>query len=135
MAASDGQAKNYSIFLQPGDTYVMTPLYDVLSMWPYFGKGPNQTRHRQAGLAMAMHSRNPHYRFEIIHARHWQQLALKNGGPAVWDAMVGLVKQFGPALLAVQARLLRGFRSSSWGAISKRMLSEAERFLAGVQGP
>jgi serine/threonine-protein kinase HipA len=35
MAATDGHAKNYSIFLQPGDTYVMTPLYDILSMWPY----------------------------------------------------------------------------------------------------
>jgi serine/threonine protein kinase HipA of HipAB toxin-antitoxin module len=33
MAATDGHAKNYSIFLQPGDTYVMTPLYDILSVW------------------------------------------------------------------------------------------------------
>lgn len=51
MAATDGHAKNCSIFLQPGDTYVMTPLYDILSLWPYFGKSPNQHNRRPgAGL-------------------------------------------------------------------------------------
>ena len=51
MAATDAHAKNYSIFLQPGDNYSMTPLYDGLSMWPYFGRSPNHYNRRQAGLA------------------------------------------------------------------------------------
>jgi serine/threonine-protein kinase HipA len=133
-AATDGHAKNYSIFLQPGDTYVMTPLYDILSMWPYCGKGPNQYKRRQAGLAMAMRSKNVHYRFDTIHTRHWHQLALKNGGPEVWGAMVGLVEQVGPALAAVEAHLPKDFHGRSWDAISKGMMAEAERFLAGVEG-
>ena len=37
MAATDGHAKNYSVFLQPGDSYIATPLYDVLSVFPYIG--------------------------------------------------------------------------------------------------
>jgi len=134
MAATDGHAKNCSIFLQPGDTYVMTPLYDILSMWPYFGKGPNQYNRRQAGLAMAMRSKNAHYRFDTIHTRHWHQLAMKNGGPAIWDAMVGLVEQVKPSLAAVEARLPKDFHSRSWDAISKGMMAEAERFLAGAEG-
>ena len=46
----------------------MTPLYDVLSMWPYFGDGPNQFRPRKAGLAMAVRSKNAHYLFHTIEA-------------------------------------------------------------------
>ena len=134
MAATDGHAKNYSIFPQPGDTYVMTPLYDILSMWPYFGKGANQFNRRQAGLAMAMRSKNVHYRFDAIHTRHWHQLAIKNGGPVVWGAMLRLVEQVGPALVAVEARLPKDFHGRSWDAISKGMMAEAERFLAGVDG-
>ena len=112
----------------------MTPLYDMLSMWPYFGKGPNQYQYqrRQAGLAMAQRSGNVHDRCDTLHARHWYQLALKNGGPAVWDAMVGLVEQVGPALAAVEQRLPKGLRSRSWHAISKGMLAEAQRFLGGA---
>jgi serine/threonine-protein kinase HipA len=134
MAATDGHAKNYSIFLQPGDTYAMTPLYDILSMWPYFGKGLNQFNRRQAGMAMAMRSKNVHYRFDTIQPRHWHQLAMKNGGPAVWEAMVGLALRVGPALAAVEARLPRDFHGRSWDAISNGMTVETQRFLARVDG-
>ena len=44
MGAPDGHAKNYSIFLERGDTYITTPLYDVLSVFPYVGDGANQIR-------------------------------------------------------------------------------------------
>ena len=39
MAATDGHAKNFSIFLGPGGVFRLTPLYDVLSMWPIMGNG------------------------------------------------------------------------------------------------
>jgi len=112
MAAADGHAKNHSIFLQPGDSYVMTPLYDILSMWPYFGDGPNQFNRRRAGLAMALRAKNVHYRLETIQARHWHQLAMKHGGPMVWDAMQALVERVEPALAAVESKLPRGFPGS-----------------------
>ena len=134
MAATDGHAKNYSIFLQPGDSYVMTPLYDILSMWPYFGKGPNQFNRRRAGLAVAMRSKNVHYALDTIHTRHWHQLVMKNGGPAVWDAMLGLVEQVEPALAAVEKRLPKSFHGRSWEAISKGMKGEADRFRAELAG-
>ena len=58
---------------------------------------------------MAMRSKNVHYRFDFIHTRHWYPLAMKNGGPAVWRAMLGMVEHRGPALAAVQARLPKNF--------------------------
>lgn len=134
MAATDGHAKNYSIFLQPGDSYVMTPLYDILSMWPYFGTGQNQFNRKRAGLAMAMRSKNAHYALDTIQTGHWHQLAMKNGGPTVWDAMLGLVEQVKPALAAVEKRLPRSFHVRSWEAISKGTKSQADRFRSGLVG-
>ena len=134
MAATDGHAKNYSIFLQPGDSYVMTPLYDILSMWPYFGTSPNQFNRKRAGLAMAMRSKNAHYLLDTIQTRHWHQLAMKNGGPTVWDAMLGLVEQVKPALAAVEKRLPKGFHARSWEAISRGMKRQADQFRSGLVG-
>lgn len=132
MAATDGHAKNYSIFLQPGDSYVMTPLYDILSMWPYFGKSPNRFNRKQAGLAMAMRAKNAHYKLETIQPRHWHQLAMKHGGPTVWEAMQALVERVETALSAVEKRLPKGFPGSTWEAISTGMRAEARRFREGA---
>lgn len=53
LAATDGHAKNFSIFLLPGGRYRMTPLYDVISVWPVVGNAANQVPWRAAKLAMA----------------------------------------------------------------------------------
>jgi serine/threonine-protein kinase HipA len=129
MAATDGHAKNFSIHLDRGDAYRMTPLYDALSMWPYFGDGPNQFRPRKAGLAMAVRSKNAHYLFHTIEARHWLQLAAKHGGDSVWDAMVQLVERVDGALAEVERRLPKDFPARTWECISIGMRSEAMRFL------
>ena len=81
MAATDGHAKNFSLFLLQGDAYAMTPLYDVISIWPYIGDGAHQFRWRSAGLAMALRAKNAHYALHTLQARHWHALAMKNGGP------------------------------------------------------
>ncbi|MEO6958434.1 MAG: type II toxin-antitoxin system HipA family toxin, partial [Burkholderiaceae bacterium] len=54
MAATDGHAKNFSIFLLPGGRYRLTPLYDVLSAWPVTGRGANQIDANSLRLAMAV---------------------------------------------------------------------------------
>jgi hypothetical protein len=66
MAATDGHVKNFSLFLQQGDAYAMTPLYDVISIWPYIGDGAHQFRWRSAGLAMALRARNVHYALHTL---------------------------------------------------------------------
>lgn len=134
LAATDGHAKNFSIHLDRGDAYRMTPLYDVLSMWPYFGDVGNRFRQRKAGLAMAVRSKNSHYLFHTIQARHWRQLAARHGGEAVWNAMVELVARVDGALARVEQRLPRTFPAHTWESISAGARSEARRFLdeAGV---
>ncbi len=68
LAGIDGHAKNFSISLQQ-DGYRLTPLYDVLSAYPYFGQGNIQAR--KIKMAMKVHSKNSHYRWHDIQARHW----------------------------------------------------------------
>ena len=129
MAATDGHAKNFSIYLDRGDAYRTTPLYDVLSMWPYYGDGASQFRQRKAGLAMAVRSKNAHYLFHTIQARHWQQLASKHGGDTVWAEMIDLVTGVDSALTRVERRLPKDFPAHTWESISTGMRSEATRFL------
>lgn len=80
----------------------MTPLHDVLSMWPYCGGGANQFRPRKADLAMAVISRSAHHLFHTVQARRWRQLASKHGGDAVWAAMVELLTRVDGVLARVE---------------------------------
>lgn len=132
LAATDGHAKNFSIFLMPADRYAMTPLYDVLSMWPYLGDGAHQFRRRGAALAMALRSKQAHYALDTIHARHWQQLARQVGGADTWSAMVALVERVEPALQAVQRELPADFPGLLWERVAAGMRAQAQRFHAGL---
>jgi len=72
LAAIDGHAKNFSIFLTPGG-YRLTPLYDVMSAAPYPEFPVQKTR-----LAMAVGNKN-HYRLQQIQIRHFFQTGQKAG--------------------------------------------------------
>lgn len=134
MAATDGHAKNHSIFLQPGDAYRSTPLYDVLSIFPYVGDGPSQFRWRKAELAMALRSRNAHYALHGILPRHWQALAAQHGQVGTWQRMLEHVERVEAALGAVEAELPGDFPERTWQAISRGMRGQVEVFRAGLEG-
>lgn len=68
LAAIDGHAKNFSIFLTQGG-FNLTPLYDVLSAYPYFNEGNIQPR--KIKMAMKLKGKNSHYRWHNILKRHW----------------------------------------------------------------
>lgn len=70
MGATDGHAKNFSIFLRPGGRYSLTPFYDVLSAQPAFDKG--QIQQNKFRLAMSA-GKNRHYRISEIMGRHFVQ--------------------------------------------------------------
>lgn len=74
LAATDGHAKNFSLFHERGGTYRLTPFYDVLSAWPILGKGTNQIPWPKAKLAMAVRSKNAHWKIAEIRRRHWDNL-------------------------------------------------------------
>lgn len=91
LAATDGHAKNFSLHLNAGGAYRLTPLYDVLSAYPIMGNGPNQLDPHAAKLAMAVVSKNRHYGIGKIMARHWEAMAKRCGvdGRAVLAEVAG----------------------------------------------
>jgi serine/threonine-protein kinase HipA len=130
LAATDGHAKNFSIFHERGGGYRMTPLYDVLSIWPTVGDGANQISFRSAKLAMALRSKNAHYALNEIHVRHWQQLAAQTGVPGAFDRMVALVLMAPDAIDRVEAMLPEKFPKQIFAAIRRGVVAQAERFVA-----
>ena len=72
LAAIDGHAKNFSVFLAPGG-FKLTPLYDVLGADPYPEISSQRTK-----LAMAIGD-NRHYRVSEIVPRHFHQTGRKAG--------------------------------------------------------
>lgn len=72
LAAIDGHAKNFSLFLHPHSGFSLTPFYDVMSVQPNFDAG--QFRQRQLKMAMAV-GKNRHYVVNEIMPRHFLQTA------------------------------------------------------------
>ena len=130
LAATDGHAKNFSLFLERGGGFRMTPLYDVLSAWPIIGSGPSQVSPRRAKLSMALRGKNVHYHLHEIRTRHWQALAQQSGVPDAFDRMVGLVLLVPDALERVQTQLPADFPRPLFNAIRRGMLAQAEQFVA-----
>jgi len=76
LGATDGHAKNFSVFLLPGGRFRLTPLYDVMSAQPNVDAG--QIRHNRMKLAMAVGDKR-HYVLGSIMPRHFFQTAASNG--------------------------------------------------------
>jgi len=81
---------------------------------------------------MALRARNAHYTFHSIHARHWHALAMKNGGPPTWQAMLALVGQTEGALADVESRLPRSFPGRTWHTIQAGVRSQVRAFSVGM---
>jgi serine/threonine-protein kinase HipA len=128
LAATDGHAKNFSLYQRPGGTYGLTPLYDVLSAWPVIGHGRNQLALEKVKLAMAVRGKRAHYRLNEITARHWRELAEQTGLPGLWKRMQSFVES-APAALERAERVLPGsFPERVYTTITNGVRQQVERF-------
>jgi serine/threonine-protein kinase HipA len=82
LGATDGHAKNFSVFITPGGRFRMTPAYDVLTAQPSLDAG--QISRKKFKLAMSV-GKNRHYDIHEIMPRHFLQTAdlARIGLPAV----------------------------------------------------
>ncbi|MGU3575608.1 type II toxin-antitoxin system HipA family toxin [Brucellaceae bacterium C25G] len=76
IGATDGHAKNFSIFMLPGGGFKLTPFYDILTVLPNLAQ--NEIDRRQMKLAMSV-GQNKHYLCHEIQPRHFMQSAIKTG--------------------------------------------------------
>lgn len=106
LAATDGHAKNFSIFIEPGGRFSLTPLYDILSAHPIMGHGANQIAPERARMSMAVTGRNRHYRWLQIQRRHWLETANACGLGSEAEQMINDLVERTPAVLEQVSMLL-----------------------------
>lgn len=114
LCAFDGHAKNFSIFLDAGGQYRLTPRYDVLSAFPVLGKKSGQLSPHKVKMAMAVRGEGrKHYNWDSILPRHWQGLAKRCGISAHFDSIVTtLIRDTPKAIAQVESVLPRNFPSA-----------------------
>ncbi len=128
LRATDGHAKNFSLFLLPGGRYRLTPMYDVLSAWPLIGNGANQIPKQKVKLAQAWFGKNKHYLAESIQQRHFDVTALKCGvGGQAKEVIEELISAAPMAIAAVASSLPTGFPQDVANAILDGVKMSADR--------
>lgn len=126
IGATDGHAKNFSVFLNPGGRFHLTPLYDVLTAQPSLDTG--RIQRKQMKLAMSVGSNN-HYKIADVHGRHFLQTGDAAGLPKrlVQDAIEKMADTAETALGKVESGLPDGFpeaiHASVKAAVTERLRS------------
>lgn len=122
LGATDGHAKNFSIFLHPGG-FRLTPIYDVMSLQPAYDT--KQIKRNRMKLAMSLGNQR-HYVVDTILPRHFIQSAGQAGMPAtmVEEIMDELANRAAEAIERVATQLPDGFPQhisrSIFGALNER---------------
>lgn len=132
LAATDGHAKNFSLYYGPGARYRMTPLYNVISAWPIIDHGKSQLALEKAELAMAVHGRRARYRMSEITSHDWQAFAEDTGTPELWARMQSLVGSAPAACERVGTTLPRAFPERVYTTIREGVLGQVRRFGAAI---
>lgn len=131
LAATDGHAKNFSVHIERGGRFRLTPIYDVLSVYPVLGRGPGQLDPHAATLAMCVSGKHRHRRIGEIRRRHWNATARACGiaeGAEPWIAE--LLERVAPAIAEVQARLPSDYPDRVATPIFEGLRQAAERLAA-----
>ncbi len=132
LAAPDGHAKNYSVFLRK-EGYALTPLYDVLSAWPIIGPGPNELADQDVEVAMGLRrKRTLERKLRKIATVHWKMLADQSGVPGMFQLMEQLVDRADRSFEQLAASLPSNFPESVWERIEKGVRSQCAKFRLGV---
>ena len=125
--ATDGHAKNYSIKHTSRDCYEMTPIYDVLSIFPILGPKQDQIARRKAKLAMAVRGSNNYYELDRIMKRHFVAQA-GSVGIAKDEAIKiidGIILATPLVIKDVYSLLPKGFNKSLADSILQGMRTQA----------
>lgn len=110
LAAPDGHAKNFSMRILSQGRFHLTPLYDVLSIWPIIGNASNKISWHNARLAMAVRSKNKHYVMKDVQRRHFNAMAARCGlGPSA-ESLIAEIMAATPVIVdSVRNDLPKGF--------------------------
>jgi serine/threonine-protein kinase HipA len=128
LCAIDGHAKNFSVFIEAGGGYRLTPRYDVLSAYPFLGHAANRLPRERARMAMAWLGVNRHYRWHEIMRRHIEETARRCGlGETVKGILSGLIEATPRVTETVSKLLPQNFPAHLSEPILKGLHDAADR--------
>lgn len=134
LAATDGHAKNFSIFLLAGGGYRLTPRYDVLSAFPMMGGGRGQLAVQKARMAMAALGKSRHYRWNEITPRHWLETARQCGFAGMSEIMARVADQAPKVVETIEGSLPEDFPAAVADSILGGLRSQARRLASTRSG-
>ncbi len=127
LAAIDGHAKNFSVFLLPGGAYRLTPRYDILSAYPVLGHGRGKYAPEKIKMAMAVDGKNRHYRWREIRARHWLATGKRCGFSEMQSVMQDVIARTPEVIERVRNLVPAGFSAQIADAILDGIKAAAEQ--------
>jgi serine/threonine-protein kinase HipA len=135
LAATDGHAKNFSLFHLPGGRYRATPLYDILSAHPVIGHGAGKVAPQKAKLAMAVRGQSNHYLIERIQPRHWLAQARSSGLTEAWadELLNELADNTGEILQKIEGELPPDFPADVAETIFHGIRRQREKLTARLR--
>ncbi len=132
IGATDGHAKNFSIFLHPGGGYALTPLYDVLTAQPSLDA--LQIERKQMKLAMSAGNNN-HYRIDEVQTRHFFQSGEAAGlsRSLVRSAVEDIAARMEDALASLEVELPEDFPPALHESVSAGVQRRMRVLRAGLE--
>lgn len=128
LCAPDGHARNFSIFIEAGGRFTLTPLYDIISAYPVVGHGKNLLAEEKVKLAMSVQGKHKHGKWDRITRNHWKEAAHATGmGPAGERILGEIIGQAEGAVTRVGGRLPAGFPDSVSNPILEGLRGAAKR--------
>lgn len=129
LAAIDGHAKNFSIFIAAGGKYRLTPLYDIMSAYPLIAN--KQLRIRKIKMAMALKGKNNHYHWYDAKREYFLSTA-KNANYSIERAeqiLDEIAKKVDTVIHQVSKKLPRQFPNKICQPIFEGMVAVKKKFL------
>jgi serine/threonine-protein kinase HipA len=122
IGATDGLAKNFSVFLGPGGSFRLTPIYDVLTAQPSLDT--RQIERKQMKLAMIVGD-SRHYKIDEIKGRHFIQTAERAGLPKsiATDPLEEVAEAADTAMKTIEKQISSGFPEQIYLSVSSALAS------------
>lgn len=129
LAAIDGHAKNFSVFIEPEGRFRMTPLYDIMSAHPLMAN--KQLQLKKIKMAMALVGKNRHYHWHSIQPRHFVSTAEQVGfnTETARNLFNEMIDKIDGAVGKVKSQLPKGFPNSIANPIFDGILKQRDHLI------
>lgn len=130
LAAIDGHAKNFSVFIEPEGRYRLTPLYDIMSAHPL--TVTRQLEAKKIKMAMALSGKSRHYHWDKIQPRHFISTARQAGfnKKTARTIIINMMAKVDDAIARVESQIPADFPETIATSILAGIRKQRDRYIS-----